>query len=192
MLITLRLIIKTGPLPAQHPRCPCVWKSPSPLSPDQSCLWRGTMRVCVRLCGIAVILSSWIPRVTRWVGGTELFLGGQRALGLEVSVFQWALDEMSAGARGGSFRWLLCGDRIVWLWVARPVLCSCPDRHHPGLPRGHPAAEGRPGGLFHEHPEHRAADRSSSVDWRQLRCLPHNALWVTCSLFRTVLSHRKC
>ena len=91
------------------------------------------------------------PQATRWVGHTELFLGGQRALGWSFwMILWWALR--------GNLWWVLPVTSAWWtdcvVWVARLVLFSRSDSHHPGLPRGHPAAEGRPGGLLHEHPEH--------------------------------------
>lgn len=69
----------------------------------------------------------------------------------------------SLGAHGGSLIILPCSEWIMRPAVARPVVCSHPDSHHPGLPRRHPAAEGGPRGLLHEHAEHRTASPEASA-----------------------------
>lgn len=135
--------------------------------------------ICGEGCGaclyvIVVILSSWV-----------LLSGacrGPKGFGAGILNFWMGSPWEPVVGPSGDFcvATRLCGLSGLW-----PVLFSHADSHHPGLPCSHPAAEGRSGGLLHEHPEHCAAGPEVSPG-PSLGCGYHTQLSMYCP--RVVLS----
>ena len=129
------------------------------------------------------LLSFWALESSSHMlsGVCRAVSGWPEGFGAGILIFEWDLN--------GSLWWVLlvtsaCQPDCV-VWVARPVLFSHADSHHPGLPCGHPAAEGRSGGLLHEYPEHCAAGPEVSPG-PSLGCGYHTQLSMYCP--RVVLS----